>query len=215
MTLTITARSPAGPSVHQPARASTPGAPPSAAQSRRSFAELLALAARSGDVGAALGLLARGVAAPGRSAPSSPVRSVPAAYQSVVAEAAERYRLDPALLAGLIETESGFNPRAVSPAGAKGLMQLMDATARGLGVTDPFDPRQNVLGGARFLRQLLDRYGGDVPRALAAYNAGPAAVDRYGGLPPYAETQRFVPKVLAAADRYRQSSGPRSGPGSS
>lgn len=129
---------------------------------------------------------------------------VPVDSAGLVAEAAERYGVDPALIAGVIEAESGFDPNAVSPAGATGLMQLMDATARGLGVTDRLDPRQNVLGGTKLLGQLLARYGGDVRLALAAYNAGPGAVDRYGGIPPYAETQRYVPRVLAAAAKYRQ-----------
>jgi soluble lytic murein transglycosylase-like protein len=83
------------------------------------------------------------------------------------------------------------------------LMQLMPSTARGLGVTDSLDPTQNVMGGAKLLRQLLDRYQGDTRLALAAYNAGPGAVDKHGGVPPYAETQRYVPKVLAAAERFR------------
>jgi soluble lytic murein transglycosylase-like protein len=82
-------------------------------------------------------------------------------------------------------------------------MQLMDATAHSLGVSDPFDPRQSILGGAKLLRQLLDRYGGNVQLALAAYNAGSGAVDQYGGIPPYPETLRFVPKVLEAAERFR------------
>ncbi len=82
-------------------------------------------------------------------------------------------------------------------------MQLMPATARGLGVGDASDPLQNVMGGAKLLGQLLDRYGGDVKKALAAYNAGAGAVDKYGGIPPYPETQRYVPKVLAATERYR------------
>jgi soluble lytic murein transglycosylase-like protein len=136
---------------------------------------------------------------------------VPQPYDRIVADAARRYDVDPALIAGVIETESSFNPRAQSGAGAKGLMQLMDATARGLGVADSFDPVQNVNGGARFLRDMLDRYQGDVRKALAAYNAGPGAVDRYGGIPPYAETQRYVPKVLAAAERYRGPGGTTTG----
>jgi soluble lytic murein transglycosylase-like protein len=128
---------------------------------------------------------------------------VPNGYSPLIADAARRFGVDPALVAGVIESESGFNAQAASPAGAKGLMQLMDGTARGLGVTDSFDPVQNVYGGTRFLRQLLDRYNGDAKLALAAYNAGGGAVDRYGGIPPYPETQRYVPRVLAAAERYR------------
>lgn len=128
--------------------------------------------------------------------------------QSIVNAAAQKYGVDPALISAVIEMESNFNPDAVSQAGAKGLMQLMDATAQGLGVTDSFDPGQNVMGGARLLRQLLDRYQGDTRLALAAYNAGPAAVDRFGGIPPYGETQRYVPKVLAALQRQMPQASP-------
>lgn len=127
----------------------------------------------------------------------------PNGYGTLISDAARRHGVDPALVAGVIESESGFNARATSSAGAKGLMQLMDGTARSLGVSDPYDPGQNINGGTKFLRQLLDRYNGDSRLALAAYNAGGGAVDRYGGVPPYPETQRYVPRVLAAADRYR------------
>jgi len=126
-----------------------------------------------------------------------------AAYSPLVDAVASQVGVDRALLAAVAEAESGFNPRAVSSVGAKGLMQLMDSTARSLGVTDAFDPRQNLLGGARFLRGLLDRYHGSVPLALAAYNAGPGAVDRYGGIPPFAETQTYVPLVMGIYKRNR------------
>jgi soluble lytic murein transglycosylase-like protein len=96
----------------------------------------------------------------------------------------------------LVQVESAFQPRAVSPKGARGLTQLMPGTARELGVQDAFDPQQNLDGGARYLRQLLTRYGGDVKRALAAYNAGPGAVDRHRGVPPYRETRQYVRRVL-------------------
>jgi soluble lytic murein transglycosylase-like protein len=111
--------------------------------------------------------------------------------------------IDPALLKGLVEQESGFNPGARSGAGALGLTQLMPGTAASLGVTDPLDPVQSLQGGARYLRQQLDRFGGDERLALAAYNAGPGAVARYGGVPPYAETQGYVTNVLAKAAAYR------------
>ncbi|MDQ6779663.1 MAG: lytic transglycosylase domain-containing protein [Candidatus Eremiobacteraeota bacterium] len=119
-------------------------------------------------------------------------------YGRIVSAAAQRNEVDPALLTSVIGQESGFDPRAVSKAGAMGLMQLMPDTARSLGVKDPFDPAQNVEGGARMLRQLLDRYHGRVDFALAAYNAGAGVVDRYGGIPPYAETQQYVRDILTA-----------------
>ncbi|WP_406676484.1 lytic transglycosylase domain-containing protein [Moorella sp. ACPs] len=130
-------------------------------------------------------------------------RSSPASgFKDLISRVAARYNLPAALLQGVVAVESGFNPRAVSAAGAMGLMQLMPATARALGVTDPFNPEANLDGGARYLRQLLDRFQGDLTLALAAYNAGPGAVKRYGGVPPYRETQAYIQKVLAAARRF-------------
>jgi soluble lytic murein transglycosylase-like protein len=111
--------------------------------------------------------------------------------------------IDPALLKGLVSQESGFDPNARSGAGAVGLTQLMPGTAAGLGVSNPLDPAQSLQGGAKYLRQQLDRFGGDERLALAAYNAGPGAVTRYGGVPPYAETQHYVDNVLAKAAAYR------------
>jgi soluble lytic murein transglycosylase-like protein len=113
--------------------------------------------------------------------------------------AARRHNLDPGLVLALVQVESAFQPRAVSRKGARGLTQLMPGTARELGVKNAFDPEQNLDGGARYLRQLLTRYGGDLARALAAYNAGPGAVDRHQGVPPYPETRQYVRRVL---DRY-------------
>ncbi len=125
-------------------------------------------------------------------------------YAATINAAASSAGIDPALLAAVAQVESGFNPRAQSGAGAKGVMQLMDSTARGLGVTDPFDPQQSLTGGARFLGGLLRQFNGDVSLALAAYNAGPGAVQRFGGIPPYEETRRYVPKVLGVYEQLRR-----------
>jgi soluble lytic murein transglycosylase-like protein len=124
-------------------------------------------------------------------------------YGAEITAAAQRNGIDPALLAGLVRQESNFDPNAGSPAGARGLTQLMPGTAAGLGVTDVTDPAQALEGGAKYLKQQLDAFGGDVTKALAAYNAGPGAVQRYGGVPPYAETQGYVQKVQAFAAAYR------------
>lgn len=126
-------------------------------------------------------------------------------FAAEITAAAQANGLDPALLAGLIKQESGFNPNAGSPAGARGLTQLMPGTAAGLGVTNVLDPAQSINGGAKYLKQQLDAFGGDVALALAAYNAGPGAVKRFGGIPPYAETQNYVRIVQANAASYRSS----------
>jgi soluble lytic murein transglycosylase-like protein len=120
--------------------------------------------------------------------------------RDLAAAAARRHGLDPDLVVAVVSVESGFRPQAVSPKGAQGLMQLMPRTASSLGVADAFDPAQNLDGGTRHLGQLLTLYGGDLARALAAYNAGEGAVDRHGGVPPYRETRAYVKKVL---EQYR------------
>ena len=114
---------------------------------------------------------------------------------SIIEEAAHRHKVDTNLVRALIKVESNFNPRAVSSKGAMGLMQLMPATARSLNVSNPFDPQQNVDAGVRHLRGLLDNYQGDVVLSLAAYNAGSGAVARNNGVPPYAETRKYVRKI--------------------
>jgi soluble lytic murein transglycosylase-like protein len=129
-----------------------------------------------------------------------------APYVQLIDSAAQKYGIDPAVLKGLIKQESGFNPNAGSSAGAQGLTQLMPGTASAMGVTDLHDPAQSIDGGAHYLKMQLDRFGGDYSKALAAYNAGPGAVQRYGGVPPYSETQNYVKNVLAFAQQYRQSS---------
>jgi len=123
-------------------------------------------------------------------------------FDGIIARAAVRSGVRPALIKAVIAAESNFKPDAVSRVGAQGLMQLMPRTARELGVDRPFSVVENIDGGARYLRAMLDRYG-DVSRALAAYNAGPTAVDRYGGIPPYRETQAYVKRVLQYYRGYR------------
>ena len=152
----------------------------------------------SGVVGAA----GARAAAPGTWSSALPPAGRP--YAGLVEKAAADAGVDPRLLASLAWSESGFDPSARSAAGATGLVQLMPGTARGLGVTDTTDPAQSLRGGATYLRQQLDAFGGDPALALAAYNAGPTAVRRHGGVPPYAETQKYVQTVL---DRFRSLGG--------
>ena len=116
-------------------------------------------------------------------------------WDVLILEAADRYQLDPALIKAIMLIESGMNPKAKSHAGAQGLMQLMPATARGLGVQDPWDPKDNVFGGSAYIRKMLDRFGSH-RLALAAYNAGPGNVDKYEGVPPFKETRLYVDLVM-------------------
>ena len=121
----------------------------------------------------------------------------------IINEVSNKYDVDPKLIEALVKQESGFNPNAKSKAGALGLMQLMPSTAKGLGVTDPMDARQNIEGGVKYVKSMLDRFNGNVILALAAYNAGPNAVKKYGGIPPYMETQNYVKSVLSNYDKMK------------
>lgn len=129
-------------------------------------------------------------------------------YDGLIVEAARLYQLPEPFIRAVMRVESDFNPTVVSRAGAMGLMQLMPKTARSMGVADPFDARQNILGGARYLRILANRFKGDLVLTVAAYNAGEGAVERYNGIPPYKETQRYVRRVLKHYYAYRSGSAP-------
>ncbi len=135
--------------------------------------------------------------------PDAPAPVPPEQINSLVQQNADIWQVDPALIKSVIANESSFNANATSPVGAQGLMQLMPETAASLGVKNPYDPAQNVAGGTRYLRGLLDRFKGDTRLAVAAYNAGPNAVEKYGDVPPYAETQNYVKNVLGSLDQYR------------
>ena len=139
-----------------------------------------------------------GVGGPAQAAAAGTTPRAGGTFQEAIAAAAQATGLDPRLLQAVAEQESGGNPQAVSPAGAQGLMQLMPGTAQALGVQDPFDPTQNAIGGATYLKEMLQEFQGNLPLALAAYNAGPGAVQAYGGIPPYPETEAYVRGVLAS-----------------
>jgi soluble lytic murein transglycosylase-like protein len=127
------------------------------------------------------------------------------AYEDIIQEAADKFDLNPALIRSVIETESAFNASAVSPAGASGLMQLMPAVAESLGVENLLDPRENIMGGAQLLRELHDRYHGNLPLILASYNAGVTAVARFGRrIPPFPETQAYVKRVTGLLKKSRE-----------
>jgi soluble lytic murein transglycosylase-like protein len=125
-------------------------------------------------------------------------------YDRFIAEASARYAIPTALIRAVVMVESNYDPRVVSHCGAQGLMQLMPVTGRRMGVRDPFDPRQNILGGTRYLRFLANVFGGDLVLTIAGYHAGENAVMRYRGVPPYETTQRYVPAVLRHYYRFRQ-----------
>ena len=137
----------------------------------------------------------------GQSAPP-----VPGELDSLIENQADTQGVDANLLKAIIKNESNFNPKAVSAVGAQGLMQLMPGTAAGLGVQNSFDPAQNVAGGAKYIKGLLNKYQ-SVPMAVAAYNAGPGAVDRHNGIPPYKETTNYVKKVMQSYQAYQNANG--------
>lgn len=126
------------------------------------------------------------------------------AYDDIIARAADRWNVEFALVKAVVHAESTFDTEAVSRAGARGLMQLMPATARLLDVADAHDPQENVEGGARYLRMMLDKFRGNLELALAAYNAGPGNVQKYGGIPPFEETRHYVRKVMELSGHYRE-----------
>ncbi len=134
-------------------------------------------------------------------------RPDPSQFDGIIREASQKWNVDESLIRAVIKQESGFDPKATSWCGAQGMMQLMPETASGLGVKDAYDPQQNIMGGARYLRSLLDRFDGNISKALAGYNAGPGAVEKHGGIPPYEETQHYVANVLEFYRRYKENPG--------
>ena len=124
-------------------------------------------------------------------------------FQPIIIQTSSRHQVDPAIVKAIIMAESGYNPRAISKAGAKGLMQLMPKTAQDLGVEDSFNPQQNISGGVRYFKQLMNRFNGDFKLALAAYNAGSATVRRYKGVPPFKATKHYIKKVFKYYQLYK------------
>ena len=134
----------------------------------------------------------------------APVKASNRSYLDIIRRHATSYQLEEALVKAVIKVESDYQPRVVSRKGAQGLMQLIPETAKALKVSNPFDPYENIRGGSEYLRMMLDLFNNDVELALAAYNSGPSTVKRYGGIPPYDETQKYVKKVKRYLDYYRQ-----------
>jgi soluble lytic murein transglycosylase-like protein len=135
--------------------------------------------------------------------PSVSGRKAEHLYHKFIIQTASQYQIDPALIKAIIMAESGYNPKAVSKRGAKGLMQLMPATAEALGVEDIFNPRQNITGGVQYFKHLVNRFDGDVKLALAAYNAGSRYVRNYNGVPPFKSTKCYIKKVFKYYQRYK------------
>lgn len=127
---------------------------------------------------------------------AGPSMHCPAEFESIISEASKKYNVDESLIKAVIRQESAYDPQATSYCGAQGLMQLMPETAKELGVQDAYNPRDNIMGGTKYLRRLLDQFDGNMTKAIASYNAGPGAVQQHGGVPPYPETQDYVSKVL-------------------
>ena len=146
--------------------------------------------------GQAAPMVASSASAPGPPPPADCPPVTAAAMRPIIDREATKQKVDAGLVRAVVEAESAYSPCAVSPVGAMGLMQLMPATAESLQVTDPYDPNQNITAGTQYLKQMLERYGGDIAKALAAYNAGPARVDAAGGVPPIPETQEYVRKIM-------------------
>ncbi len=121
-------------------------------------------------------------------------------FSEIIREASAKYGVDEEVISAVIQQESSFNPGAVSSCGAMGLMQLMPETAKSLGVTDPYNAEQNIMAGTKYLKQRIDEFGGNLSLGLAAYNAGSGAVRKYGGIPPYKETQEYVKKIVHSCD---------------
>jgi len=134
-----------------------------------------------------------------------PRSKVSGSYADIIYKAAEKNGIAAPLLKAIIKAESNFNPRAVSKKGALGLMQIMPGNLKSLNIQDPFDPKQNIMGGARYLKRMLNRFGGKLPMALAAYNAGPKKVEQYQRIPPIKETENYVRRVLKYYNKYRNS----------
>lgn len=180
-----------------------PAAPPAApaapaATAPNSFASMVRSALRGSDTAAQ-----DTAGEPATVSSGGPSMLPPAQIDGLVSANAAAWQVDPALVKAIIANESAFNPAATSRTGAQGLMQLEPDTAASLGVRDAYDPAQNIYGGTRYIRSLLDRFHGDMNLAVAAYNAGPGAVEKYGGVPPYAETQNYVGNVMDSYRKYK------------